>query len=216
MKNYVQNRESIQIYQYGLWRRARATSRLAKRLNISTDDRVLDIGTADGRGLKIFMQDTGVHRCVGIDYKIDRIQAAKDQIPEALPASGRSLPFKDGSFSFITSIATIKHVCNLDGMMKECWRVLKPGGYMIVVDPTPLGVFLGILLRHFRPSTIQQILGIRRIKKLYRTHKFTNSHASRFMLTPIPFKGCDTLEKLLQKIRITFLFFNQMIAAQKP
>lgn len=39
-------------------------------------------------------------------------------------------------------------------------------------------------------------------------------YAGRFMLTPVPFAGCDTLERALQRAHLDHLFFNQIICAE--
>jgi ubiquinone/menaquinone biosynthesis C-methylase UbiE len=45
-----------------------------------------------------------------------------------MEADGCNQPFKDASFDAILSIATMEHVLNVPAFLKECRRVLKPGG----------------------------------------------------------------------------------------
>ena len=47
------------------------------------------------------------------------------------------LPFSDSSFDLVTSATTLHHVENVEKVAKEIYRVLKPGGHMIVMDWTP-------------------------------------------------------------------------------
>lgn len=46
----------------------------------------------------------------------------------ALAADARALPFRDGSFDFIFSVATFEHVLELGLALDEMYRVLAPGG----------------------------------------------------------------------------------------
>jgi ubiquinone/menaquinone biosynthesis C-methylase UbiE len=48
-------------------------------------------------------------------------------------ASVSRLPFADDKFDLVTAIETQYYWPNLQGDMKEIWRVLKPGGRLMVV-----------------------------------------------------------------------------------
>jgi SAM-dependent methyltransferase len=62
-------------------------------------------------------------QCVQLD--IDPIYTGVD-----LWADGLELPFRDDSFSAILSQAVIEHVTEPDRYVRECRRVLRPGGVM--------------------------------------------------------------------------------------
>jgi 2-polyprenyl-3-methyl-5-hydroxy-6-metoxy-1,4-benzoquinol methylase len=54
---------------------------------------------------------------------------------------GEDAPFPDNSFDTIVAIDVFEHVYNFDSCLKECWRMLKPGGSLILVFPPFLHPF---------------------------------------------------------------------------
>lgn len=49
-----------------------------------------------------------------------------------------SIPFDDESVDIITSMAIIEHLENPERYVQECYRILKPQGFMILTVPSPL------------------------------------------------------------------------------
>ena len=104
----------------------------------------------------------------GIDYSPDAIEITRDTLA-AFPkvdlriADCRDLPFADGSFQRVASGDVIEHVDAEDGitMLKEMYRVLAPGGKMLV-HTAPNTVFTRVvyplakpLLRLVDANTVQ-------------------------------------------------------------
>jgi SAM-dependent methyltransferase len=81
---------------------------------------VLDLGC--GRGIHREVCEHAGYKYVGFDY---------GEADAPMLADGHALPFKDNSFDFLISINVLEHIQNPFVMMKEAYRVLKPGGTMI-------------------------------------------------------------------------------------
>jgi SAM-dependent methyltransferase len=65
----------------------------------------------------------------------------RDRVPPELldsvirPMSDDRIPFPDGTFDFVLSNQVMEHVENLDAVLSEMSRVLKPGGTVLSVFP---------------------------------------------------------------------------------
>ena len=51
-------------------------------------------------------------------------------------ADARDLPFAEGSYGSVFSISTLEHIENSDKVLKELYRVLKPGGILFLTIET--------------------------------------------------------------------------------
>lgn len=66
----------------------------------------------------------------------ENIQAVRAQGLEGIVTNlDRGLPLQDGSIDAIIMSHVIEHVADTDLLVKECYRVLKPGGYAVAATP---------------------------------------------------------------------------------
>lgn len=111
---------------------------LAEKKNRS----LLDVGCGGGQAA-IRMKERYPHlRLTGIDTSEVMISRArkralvKDFSIRFEVADAEALPFKDVSFDVVYSFGSAKHWPNPIKGFGECWRVLKPGGELLVSDAT--------------------------------------------------------------------------------
>lgn len=124
---------------------ARAESSFARfgELDFS-DQTVLDVGCGLGANLG-YLVELGSHAIIGADISVSQIQATQSVYRKHFPqtaakirflgADASLLPFADDSFDTLVAADTFEHVEDLDGTLRECARVTKPGGKLLVYFP---------------------------------------------------------------------------------
>jgi ubiquinone/menaquinone biosynthesis C-methylase UbiE len=115
---------------------------LAEVLDEPVERRLLDVGCGGGQAV-IMLQARYPHlRLAGIDlsdFMVERAQRNADKVGYAIQfevADAQSLPYSDASFDVVYSFGSAKHWPEPIEGFSECWRVLKPGGHMLIADAT--------------------------------------------------------------------------------
>jgi len=147
--------------------------RLVEMANISTSERVLDVGTGTGIVALEAANATGpAGEIVGIDLSEKMFAAARAEAdrsgPQArmnfLKMDAESLQFESGSFDVVLSLFAVLHFPNPDAALKEMYRVLKPGGRLIIGVGSAPPWLSGVGLRHglqLVAKTIARLFGYR-------------------------------------------------------
>lgn len=139
---------------YGFWtegitKRKEAITKenevLADLAGIKSGDLVLDAGCGIG-GSGIWLAEERRADVVGLNI-VEKQLMMGEKLVKKRHLSGKAsfvkgdyeaLAFKDGSFDVFWSLESIEHATNLPKFMSEAFRVLKPGGRIIIA-----GTFLG-------------------------------------------------------------------------
>ena len=90
---------------------------------------VLDIGCGSGR----IIQD--LPDAVGLDILRPKLRWLKPRHRLLVQASCDRLPFRTGSFASVINSEVIEHVPDCPDIWSEMWRVLRPGGILVVGTP---------------------------------------------------------------------------------
>jgi len=103
-----------------------------------TGKKVLDTGCGLGYGAAYMAHYA--KEITGIDYDKETIESDRKQYAEIknldfVHGSIPPLPFPDGTFDVVTSYQFIEHIHPRKEFIKECLRVLKPGGKALITTP---------------------------------------------------------------------------------
>ena len=95
-------------------------------------ERLLDAGCGDGKlALAVKHKFTHVY---GVDISEKAVACACDNgvIAKHVDLSGAAFPFEDQFFDAVTLLAVLPYVYDPDHVLGECYRVLRPGGTLLV------------------------------------------------------------------------------------
>ena len=106
-------------------------------LALTRGDRLLEIGCGGGQLLHDALS-TGAS-VTGIDHSEDMVALAAERAPGATVVRGEAgaLPFADGSFSGVAMSIVFFFLDDPVSVLRECRRVLKPGGRVAVYTTAP-------------------------------------------------------------------------------
>jgi len=119
------------------WRR-----RAIELLNPIKNDRILDVATGTGDIILEVAKKNLAIKIFGIDFcqpmlSLGRIKVFQNGYEQAVSfqvGSGECLPFSDDSFEGLVCAFGIRNFANVNLGLKEFYRVLKPGGRIVVLE----------------------------------------------------------------------------------
>ena len=175
-------------YDYALFEYYRSAKVIAflERARVAVRGRVLDAGCGGG-GMPLSLAEEATS-VVGID-PINRFGDAGVRLARerGLPnlhfalADGMALPFSNGAFDLVLSHAVIEHVADAPLYLRECARVLAPGG-KVYLSTAPYLSFAGAHLPRLKIPVPLHLLFGRRIA--FATFGFLARHATWMLKEP--------------------------------
>ena len=97
------------------------------------DNKVIEIGLGYGSVSRRLSTTNG--QVVSVDVAPGAVNFARDTAKNCSPvrASALELPFPTDTFDLLVSLGCLHHTGNLANSLRECLRVVKPGGSLIVM-----------------------------------------------------------------------------------
>lgn len=124
------------------WRRITADAVLPETVSVA-----LDLGAGTGDLSFALARSAPAARVIAADFSSGMLAEAQRKALASvggrhllpLLADGMRLPLADESVDAIVSGFVLRNVQDLSTLFNECWRVLKPGGRVALLDLTPAG-----------------------------------------------------------------------------
>jgi ubiquinone/menaquinone biosynthesis C-methylase UbiE len=106
-------------------------------LELEPDDHLLEVGCGGG----LLLRDATARgaRATGIDHSPDMVQLARERAPESdvVLGAAEKLPFGDEMFTAIAMSIVFFFLADPVGVLRECRRVLRPGGRIAIYTTGP-------------------------------------------------------------------------------
>lgn len=143
----------------------------------SDEDKLKHLDIGAGRGQLIELMRTRLPvESQACDFHVENFRLGGVPISK-VNVNRAPLPYADGAFDLVTCSEVVEHVESYRALFREAWRVLRPGGTLVVTTPNVLNAFSRL---RYLISGFANLFGPLPVKndKLYST----GGH-----ITPIPY-----------------------------
>jgi len=145
---------------------------------------ILDVGCGGGRTVSKLASIAAQAKVYGLDYSDESVAATKRTNAEWIGlgrvevqhGSVSQLPFPDGMFDLVTAVETHFWWPDLPGDMREVFRVLKPGGTLILIAEVYKGANTTVsrLAEKYASQTGMKLLSADEHRELFASAGFLN------------------------------------------
>jgi SAM-dependent methyltransferase len=173
---------------FTLWRMNSSHSKLTdwglEHIPIENHRAILDVGCGGGRTVSKLASIAAQAKVHGIDYSDESVAATKRTNAkwialsrvEVQHGSVSQLPFLDCMFDLVTAVETHFWWPDLPGDMREVFRVLKPGGTLIIIAEVYKGANTTVsrLAEKYAPRTGMALLSADEHRELFTNAGFSD------------------------------------------
>lgn len=161
--------------------RIRAMKAIFDRIN-PQNSRILDIGCFDGTFLSLVKnQNNDFYGLDASDWALEHMRKKEIKVQKFFFDGKTKLPFESDFFDIVITGEIIEHIFDTDFFLEEIFRVLKPGGKLLISTPNIASLGRRLLL----------LFGANPIIELSPNEANSVGHIRYFT--------CRTLEKILEK-----------------
>ena len=139
---------------------------LIRLLQLPVEGTLLDVGGGTGRVSAFLANEVNSVILSDLSEKMLHQSHQKNGLAPVC-SHAEKLPFPDESFERMIMVDALHHVCDQEQTTRELWRVLKPGGRLIIEEPdikhwgvklVALGEKIALMRSHFlSPNEIKDL-----------------------------------------------------------
>ena len=213
--DYFVGRKRKRPLAYRLRRRTDEVEAALQRYGDGQLQTIVDIGTADGLMLNDLQQRMGPLTFLGVDLSFALLRA--NPADDVFKVQGRALrvPARSGIADAIIATAVIEHVPDALMMLRECARVLHPGGLLVLTPPDPFMERLASSIGLLEEVGHQETFNLAQLRDLVQANGFKVLEARKFMFSPIGFPAEKTIERIFGPLGLSLLMANQLLVGRR-
>jgi ubiquinone/menaquinone biosynthesis C-methylase UbiE len=142
-----------------------AKEKFAKVAPVQKYGKVLEIGCGTGFFIVNLWQAGLVRQAFATDISAGMVEVCQRNARnvglknlEGRAADAENLPYKTGTFDLVVGHAVLHHLPDVPRTLEECFRVLKPGGSLVIAgEPTRIGHAVNKLARRATAMTFKSL-----------------------------------------------------------
>ncbi|WP_428908935.1 demethylmenaquinone methyltransferase [Niallia sp. Krafla_26] len=179
-QQYDKMNSVISFKQHVKWR-----ADIMKRMNVQNGSRALDLCCGTGDWTISLAEAVGTNgEVTGLDFSKNMLKIGKEKLKNyrnvtLIHGNAMELPFPDNSFDYVTIGFGLRNVPDIEKVLNEMYRVVKPGGMVVSLDtshPTMIG-FKQLYYFYFR--FIMPLFG-KLFAKSYQEYSWLNESTRHF------------------------------------
>jgi SAM-dependent methyltransferase len=152
---------------------------LCERFHIKQGAKILDVGCGRGDFLNAF-KAYGL-KAYGVDRDPSGAKCAPDVDIQSCDVERSVFPYEDQGFDIVFSKSVIEHLSDAENFMKESYRVLKPGGRIILMTPD----WVSTMKIFYDDYTHRQPFTVAGVKDMLDIFGFRETKAELFYQLPV-------------------------------
>jgi ubiquinone/menaquinone biosynthesis C-methylase UbiE len=158
-----------------------------KHVNVKSDSIILDVGCGGGKTISRLAKRAVLGKVYGIDYSEDMVDFSK-QVNKKFVASNRveiingsveKTDFKDDFFHLVTAIETYYFWPNLPEAFQEINRILKKGGYLLIINEMVMDGLYELENSEMIAKTHVHLVPLHEIQRILHSVGYSNVHVYR-------------------------------------
>lgn len=154
----------LSVGQHNVWR-----NKLSAKIQNGKELRALDLATGTGDQIISLLRTKKISAIIGLDPSVEMLTIGEGKIAKQFPQSdvtlvearAEEIPFQDAEFDLVSMSFGIRNVPSVQKVLTEAWRVLKPGGRLLILEAsTPKNRIFKALNKLYLTVFVSKIAGM--------------------------------------------------------
>ncbi len=149
-KQYFNRHSSTGVNRNGYWNHDyKATAKILTDFGVRSH---IDIGCGNGAFLEYLHEAAPEAALYGLDYSAEMVKRSRERVPYAEITEGdaEDMTLPDNAFEGVSCHMSIHHYPHPGQALSEMYRILRPGGIVLINDLTGPGWLIRLMNRSFR------------------------------------------------------------------